>query len=148
MAISRRFPIPFELVFPHGAYLVSEVSPVFDYERSTKDNKVQQADPDTGLLLWQVDVLDPDPEAKKSTKTVSVKMPAKVQPVPPGNDTAFPFTPVVFEGMSALPWIEESGSFSKISWSLRATGMQPVRAGSSTPSTPSPSSSAKSASAA
>jgi hypothetical protein len=130
MAISRRFPIPFDLVFPYGAYLVSEVSPVFDYERSTKETKVQQADPETGLLLWQVDVLDADPEAKKSTKTVSVKIPAKVQPVPPGNDTPFPFTPVVFEGMTALPWIEETGNFSKISWSLKATAIRPVTTGS------------------
>src|SRR4051794_37942680 len=124
MAISRRFPIPFELAFPLGAYLVSEVAPVVDFEKSTRERKVQQVDSETGKLLWQVDVLDADPEAKRSSKTVSVKIPANVQPVPPGNDGLSPFTPVVFEGLTALPWIEQvSEEFSKISWSFRAEDM-------------------------
>src|SRR3954447_6329559 len=121
MAISRRFPIPFELAFPLGAYLVSEVAPVVDFEKSTRERKVQQVDSETGKLLWQVDVLDADPEAKRSSKTVSVKIPANVQPVPPGNDGLSPFTPVVFEGLTALPWIEQvSEEYSKISWSFKA----------------------------
>lgn len=124
MAISRRFPMPFEVAFPLGAYLVSEVTPVVDYDKSTRENKVQQVDPDTGKPLWQVDVLDADPEAKRATKTVAVKIPAKVQPVPPGNDGASPFTAVVFEGLTALPWIEQVGeSFSRIAWSFRAEGI-------------------------
>ena len=121
MAISRRIPLAFEIAFPMGAYLVSEVSPVFDFEKSSKDNKVQQIDKDTGKLLWQLDVLDADPEAKRASKTVSVKIPANVQPVPPGNDGSSPFTPVAFEGLTALPWIEASENFSKISWSFRAS---------------------------
>ena len=121
MTIPRRIPLAFEVAFPFGAYLVSEVTPVFDYDKSSKDNKVQQIDTDTGKLLWQVDVLDADNEAKRASKTVSVKIPANVQPVPPGNEGASPFTPVAFEGLTALPWIEASENFSKISWSYRAT---------------------------
>ena len=121
MAISRRIPMSSEVAFPMGAYLVSEVSPVFDFEKSSKDNKVQQIDKDTGKPLWQLDVLDADPEAKRASKTVSVKIPANVQPVPPGNDGSSPFTPVAFEGVTAMPWIEASENFSKISWSFRAT---------------------------
>jgi hypothetical protein len=121
VAISRRIPLAFEVAFPYGAYLVSEVSPVFDFEKSTRDNKVQQVDKDTGKLLWQLDVLDADPEAKRSAKTVSVKIAANQQPVPPGNDGGSPFTPVEFTGLTALPWIEASENFSKISWSFRAT---------------------------
>ena len=137
MAISRRFPMPFEVAFPLGAYLVSEVTPVIDFERSTRENKVQQIDPDTGKLLWQVDVLDADTDAKRASKTVAVKMPANVQPVPPGNDGLSPFTPVVFEGLTALPWVEQvSDEFSRISWSfraedMRAPGKQGSRSGSS-----------------
>lgn len=123
MAISRRFPMPFEVAFPAGVYVISEVEPVVDYDRSTKENKVQQADPDTGLPLWQVTCLDADPEAKKAQKTVTVKIPAKVQPVPPENKDGAPFIPVEFEGLTALPWIEESGNFSKISWSFKAESM-------------------------
>ena len=119
--MSRRFPIPFEVVFPFGAYLVSEVTPVHDFKASTRENKVQETDKETGKLLWQVDVLDADPEAKRSSKTVSVKIPANHQPVPPRNGGSSPFTPVAFEGLTALPWIEASENFSKISWSFRAT---------------------------
>ena len=85
MAISRRFPIPFDLAFPSGAYLVSEVSPVFDFDKSTRENKVQQVDIETGKLLWQVDVLDADPEAKRSSKTVSVKIPGTCSRSRPGT---------------------------------------------------------------
>src|SRR4051794_32225859 len=112
------------MAFPLGAYLVSEVTPVVDFDKSTREHKVQQVDSDTGKLLWQVDVLDADPEVKRSSKTVSVKIPANVQPVPPGNDGSSPFTPVVFEGLTALPWIEQvSEGYSKISWSFRAEDM-------------------------
>lgn len=123
MAIARRFSIGHDQVFPHGAYLVGEVNPVSDYDRSTKDNKVQQIDQDSGLPLWSVEVLDADPEARKSSKTVTVKIPAKVQPVPPAKEGPFPFAMVVFEGLSALPYVEDNGNFSKIAWSFRAAGM-------------------------
>src|SRR4051794_41852606 len=109
MAISRRFPIPFELAFPMGAYLVSEVTPVVDFEKSTREHKVQQVDSDTGKLLWQDEVLDADPHAKRSSKTVSVKGPANGEPVPPGNDGGSPLTPVGVVGRTALPW-SEAGS--------------------------------------
>src|SRR6478672_1207281 len=125
MALSRRFPIGHDVVFSHGSYLVNEVVPVVDFDRSTKDNKVQAVDPDSGLLLWSVDVLDADPEAKRSAKTVAVKIAAKVQPVPPAGDGTSPFTPVVFDGLTALPWIEKVGEdFSRVAWSFKAEGIR------------------------
>ena len=36
-----------------------------------------------GLPLWSVDVVDADPDGKKSNRTMSVKVAAKVQPVLP-----------------------------------------------------------------
>ena len=120
MAISRRFPMPFDVAFPLGVYLTSEVEPVVDFDKSTKETKVQAIDPDTSLPLWQVTCLDADLEAKKSSKIVTVKIPAKVQPVPPENKGGSPFTQVAFEGLTALPWIEESGNFSRIAWSFKA----------------------------
>src|SRR3954454_19349499 len=115
MAISRRFPISFDLVFPLGAYLVSEVTPVIDFDKSTREQKVQQVDQETGKLLWQVDVLDADPEARRAAKTVAVKIPANVQPVPPANDGASPFTAVEFTGLSGPPPVGEGFSaFSRI----------------------------------
>jgi len=135
MAINRRFPMPFEVAFPTGLFVISEVEAVLDFDKSTKDRKVQQFDPETGHPLWQVTCLDPDPEAKKSQKTVTVKIAAKHQPVPPENKDGSPFTPVEFDGLMALPWIEESGNFSKISWSFRAEEMRAPSAGKKAGST-------------
>ena len=59
----------------------SEVEPLDDFDKSTKDNRVQARDKDTGLPLWQVEVLDFDPQARE--KTFKVKIAAEVQPVPP-----------------------------------------------------------------
>lgn len=136
MAMARRIKVSHEDVFPHGAYLVSEVQQVVDFDRSTREMRYQQTDKDTGLLLWQVDVLDADPEAKRSSRAVSVKIAAKVQPVPPANESEGPFTPVVFQGLTALPYVEAvSESFSRIAWSFRAETMhstKPAGGGSST----------------
>ena len=55
MAIAKRFKISHDEVFPHGAFIVSPVTPVSDFERSTRENKVQQVDLDTGLPIWQVE---------------------------------------------------------------------------------------------
>jgi hypothetical protein len=123
MAIARRFKIQHDEVFPFGAYLVGEVGPVFDFDKSTKDNKVQQVDKDSGLLLWSVEVLDADPEAGKKSKTVTVKIAARVQPVPPDALPGLPFRPVVFQGLSALPYIDDAGKFSRIVWSFKAEAM-------------------------
>ena len=123
MAIARRFKIGHDEVFPFGAYLVAEVGPVFDFEKSSKDAKVQQVDKDNGLPLWSVEVLDADPEAGKKSKTVTVKIAAKVQPVPPDALPGLPFRPVVFQGLSALPYIDDARKFSRIVWSFKAEAM-------------------------
>jgi hypothetical protein len=120
MAVPRKLPVDFGTVFPYGAYAVGEVQPLRDYDRSTRENMLQAVDPDTGLLLWTVDVVDADPDAKKSTRTLSIKIPAKVQPVLPKALDGLPFVPVEFTGMTATAYIEEKGNFSNIAWSLRA----------------------------
>lgn len=124
MALSRRMSVTHDEVFPFGAYLIGEVTSISDYDRSTKDNKVQAIDKDTGLPMWSVDVLDADPEARRASKTVSIKFATKVQPVPPANEAGTPFTPVVFEELTALPYVETVGeNFTRIAWSMRAGGM-------------------------
>ncbi len=125
MAMPRRISITQDEVFPFGAFLVSEVTPVWDFERSTRELKVQQVDKETELLLWSVEVLDADPEAPKREKTVSVKFAAKVQPVPPHNGSGMPFNPVELEGLTALPYVvSEEGRRPRMAWSFRATGMK------------------------
>ncbi|TPG14049.1 plasmid replication, integration and excision activator [Pedococcus bigeumensis] len=137
MAIAKRFKISHDEVFPHGAFIVSPVTSVSDFDRSTRENKVQQVDIDTGLPIWQVDVLDLDPDASKSARTVTVKFLAKVQPVPPANESGGPITPVIFHGLSALPYVEKvNEDFSRIAWSYRADAMGPVKSGSSSQQSP------------
>lgn len=120
MAMPRKLPVEFATAFPFGAYAVGEVQPVRDYDRSTKDSVVQATDPDTGLLVWSVDVVDGDPEARKSNRTMTVKITARVQPVLPASLDGLPFTPVEFEGLTATAYIEDNGNFSRLAWSLRA----------------------------
>jgi hypothetical protein len=134
MAMPRKVPVDFGTVFPYGAYAVGEVQAVRDYDRSTRENVVQAVDPDTGLLIWSVDVVDADPDAKKSTRTLSVKVLAKVQPVLPKALDGLPFTPVEFGAMTATAYVEEVGDFSKIAWSLRAGEVrEPAAKGGSRP---------------
>jgi len=137
MALSKRMKVTHDDVFPYGAFLVGQVNQVVDFDRSTREMKYQATDKDTGLLMWQVDVLDADPEAKRSAKTLSIKIAAKVQPVPPSNESESPFTPVIFEGMTALPYVEKVGEdFSRIAWSFRADSMRSPKDAGSGPSTP------------
>ncbi len=84
---------------------------------------MQARDRDTGLPMWQVEALDGDPAAPKRSRTVTIKFAAPAQPTAPINSSGTPFTPVVFEDLMALPYIERSGDFSRIAWSFRASGM-------------------------
>lgn len=134
MAMPRKLPVEFGTAFPYGAYAVGEVQPVRDYDKSTREHVVQAVDQDTGLPIWSVEVVDGDPEAKKSTRTMSVKVTAKVQPVLPESLSGLPFTPVEFDKMTATAYIEENGDFSKISWSLRAAEVRgPARSAAAKP---------------
>jgi hypothetical protein len=124
MVMPRKVPVEFDVVFPYGAYAVGEVSAVKDYDRSTREVPVQAIDPDTGLPVWTIDVVDADPEAKKSNRTVSVKVAAKVQPVLTERAEGMPFRPIEFDKMTATAYVEETGDFSRIAWSLRAGGIR------------------------
>ena len=123
MAIPRKIPIDFATMFPFGAYMVGEIAPLRDFDRSTKENVVQAADPDTGLLLWGVDVVDADPDATKSNRTMTVKVTGRVQPVLEKTEGGIPFTAVEFSGLTATAYIEENGNFSRVAWSIRASGV-------------------------
>lgn len=124
MSIPKWLQIGHDQVFSLGAFLVSEVTPMIDFDKSSGENRVQARDRDTGLPMWQVEVLDGDPAAPKRSRTVTVKFAAPTQPTPPTNASGTPFTPVAFEGLTALPYIERSGDFSRIAWSFRASGMR------------------------
>ena len=126
MAIQRRIRMEHRDVFPYGAYIVDAFEAVADYNAAQRPDgsRPQSVDPESGLPVWSVSVLDADPEAGKKDKAVTVKIAAKVQPVPPENKSGTPFTIVEFTGLTATPWIDDSGPRPRLAWSLRATGIQ------------------------
>ena len=127
MAIRGAIRMQFDDVFPHGCYVVGEVQAMRDFDRSTKDQAIQAVDRDTGELVWTVDVVDADPDARD--RTARVKITAPVQPVPPETTPGLPFRPVEFEGLTATPYVQTMASGrGKLTWSFRATGMRAPKA--------------------
>jgi hypothetical protein len=133
MAIRGAIHMAHEDAFSHGSFMVGEVEPMRDFDRSTKDQAVQAVDRDTGVLVWTVDVIDADPDARE--RTVRVKLLAPVQPVPPAAIEGVPFRPVEFDGLTATPYVATMASGrGRLAWSFRATAMRaptrvPVGAG-------------------
>lgn len=123
MSVPKWLKVSHQQVFPHRAFVVSDVTAVIDYERSTKDNKVQAIDRESALPLWQVEVLDGDPAASKRARTLTVKFATQAQPECPANASGMPFTPVVFEDLCVLPYVDRSTESGRIAWSFRASGM-------------------------
>lgn len=133
MAINGRFKVSMGDVFPHGAYVVSEVEPVRDFDKSTRERPVQATDKESGQLVWSVSVLDADPDARKDAKTVTVKLSAPVQPVPPEAMAGLPFRPVEFDGLTVTPYVNDNGGRARIAYSFRATGMRAPQISSGRP---------------
>ena len=133
MALTNRFKITMLDVFPHGAYVVSEVEPVRDFDKSSPGVAVQATDKESGLPVWSVSVLDADPDARKDAKTVTVKIAASHQPIPPEAMPGVPFRPVEFDGLTVTPYVNENGGRARVAYSLRATGMRAPQLGSTKP---------------
>jgi hypothetical protein len=124
VAIKEFLPIRFEVVFGHGAYLNSEVMPVFAYEDGKKMG--QAVHPVSGERMWSVTVIDGDPELKAADKAVTVKLVSNVQPVPPNSVPGSPFTPVEFTEMEVKPYVGDagfSGGKGRLKWTIVARGM-------------------------
>lgn len=120
MAVQGPFKVECGELFPYGLGVLGEVEPQADFERSSKDNRVQARDKVSGLPVWQVDVVDFDPQARE--KTFRVKIASAVQPVPPEALAQVPIRPVVLEGLTVTPYIKE-GNRPRIAYSLRCTGL-------------------------
>ena len=127
MAIRGAIPMTNEAAFAYGIFMVGEVEPMRDFDRSTREQAVQAVDRDTGELVWTVDVVDADPEARE--RTVRVKITAPHQPVPPEAAPGVPFRPVEFEGLTVTPYVTTTASGrGRLAWSFRATGMRAPKA--------------------
>jgi len=127
MAIKGAIPMQHGDVFPHGCFVVGEVQAMRDFDRSTREQAIQAVDRDTGELVWTVDVVDADPDARD--RTVRVKITAPVQPVPPAEAPGLPFRPVEFDRLTATPYVQTMASGrGKLTWSFRASGMRAPKA--------------------
>jgi hypothetical protein len=122
MALSRHIPITNELLFPQGAYAVGGVEQVIDFEASTREQRVQAHDRDSGLPLWAISVFDADPEAR--TKVLRVKIASRTPPVLPQAPAGSPFPAVAFEGLTATAYVDTSGTRPRQAWSFRATAVR------------------------
>src|SRR5690606_27549883 len=101
-----KVPVPFEYVFPHGALFLG-VEPVRDFDAKGGDK--QARDRETGERLWQVRVLDLDPEAGRfgSPREVKVKIAAPQQPVPPESKFAGYPPAVQFTDVTLTPYVDQ-----------------------------------------
>jgi hypothetical protein len=128
MAIKGQIPVEFGMVFPGGAYAAGPVEKVRDFERSRKDEVIQQTDKDSGLPLWVVEVIDAQEDARQ--RTVKVKIAAQVQPMLPAPVPGSPFTPVEFDGMTVVPYVDSSRCQgqgrcgARVAYSLKAAGIR------------------------
>jgi hypothetical protein len=130
MALQGPIPVQFGAVFPDGAYAAGSFEMVRDFDRSSGDRVVQQADKDCGLPLWVVEVIDAQENARQ--RTIKVKVAAQVQPVLPPPAPGSPFTAVEFDGMTATPYVDASRCHAKdtgrcgarVAYSFKATGVR------------------------
>ena len=140
MAMHGQIPVQFGTVFPDGAYAAGAIEMVRDFGRSTPDRPVQQADKDSGLPLWVVEVIDAQENTRQ--RTVKVKIAAQVQPVLPPPPPGSPFTPVEFDGMTAFPYVDASRCSgdgknrcgARLAYSFKATGVRAPSRGIGRPS--------------
>jgi hypothetical protein len=117
-----RFPVAQADVFPHGCHLVPDsISEAIDYDEETK-RRSPAADKLTGKPVFQVRVIDLDPELAGRSREVVVKVVADRMPVPP---TRAPFEPVEFENLTVTPYVVDRTK--RMAYSLRATGIKAAR---------------------
>jgi hypothetical protein len=117
-----RFPVAMADVFPHGCHLVPDsISEAIDYDEETK-RRSPALDKQTGKPVFQVRVIDLDPELSGRSREVVVKVVADRMPTPP---TRQPFEPVEFENLTVTPYVVDRTK--RLAYSLRASGIKPGR---------------------
>lgn len=123
MALQSAIPVNFDAFFPRGAFVVGEVEPVVKW---SDDGQRQGQDLDklTGHPLWQVRVIDADPDAKKGQGEVTVKIVSISEPQLPPETNGLPFRPAYFDGLTVTPYVKEGQGRPRVAYSLRAREMK------------------------
>ncbi|GAA4542018.1 plasmid replication, integration and excision activator [Pseudonocardia xishanensis] len=137
----NKFPSSMEQLMPFGAWLVSGVEPIKDFDASGRgpDEFVQARDKDTGLPLWMVTVQSGDLEnAPAWLHRLKVKVVAERQPELPPVMPGTPFRPVYLEGLVVVPYMDDKACTpaepgrrhrcrAKVAYSVRASGIRAPR---------------------
>jgi hypothetical protein len=123
----KRLPVSMQDVFPHGCHLVPDsIVEAQDYDERTRTRSPSR-DKYTGQPVFNVRVMDMDPELEGRSREVVVKILADRMPVPP---TRIPFELVEFDGLQVTPYVDSNRCQGKgkcqarMAFSLRATGMK------------------------
>ncbi len=113
--------------FPCGLAVCSAVTSAAEFNPSADASavRVQARDKDSGLPVWQVDVMDLDPEARE--RTFKVKVVSAVQPVPPDAIAGTPLRPVYLENLQILAWLPKNTPQPRIQYSVKCTGLLPPK---------------------
>jgi hypothetical protein len=119
VALQGPIPVEFGVVFPSGAYAAGGFEPVRNFDASTGEKFVQSSDKASGMPVWVIEVIDPDPQAR--TRAVKVKVAAQVQPVIPSGPSGSPFVPIEFTGLMVTPYVNQAG---RLAYSFKATGIR------------------------
>jgi hypothetical protein len=116
MAVTGAITVAFDEVFPNGAFLVSDVDQAKDWDLSTRENFVQRLVRDRDgkavkldgleVKVWQVELMDRDPQARPDQRTVVVLLASPRQPVPPAPPDEDSLARVELVGMSMRLWVD------------------------------------------
>ena len=117
-----RFAVTMGQVFPEGCHLVPDsIAEAMDYDEETR-RRSPAVDKLTSKPVFQVRVVDLDPDLAGRSREVVVKVIADRMPVPP---TRAPFEPVEFENLTVTPYVVDRTK--RMGYSLRATGIKAGR---------------------
>jgi hypothetical protein len=117
-----RFAVTMGQVFPEGCHLMPDsISEAMDYDEETR-RRSPAVDKLTGKPVFQVRVVDLDPDLAGRSREVVVKVIADRMPVPP---TRAPFEAVEFENLTVTPYVVDATK--RMAYSLRASGIKAAR---------------------
>jgi hypothetical protein len=142
-----KFETSMEKLLPFGAWLVSGVEAIKDFDRSTPgpDGFVQAVDKESGEELWTVTVQSGDMDAPAWLQRFKVKIASAAKPELPPVMAGTPFRPVWFDGLTLTPYVDDKGCKppepgrrhvcrAKVAYSVRASAMRaPRQAGRPSP---------------
>ena len=125
-----RLAVSMSDVFPHGCHLMPDsITEAQDYDEQTRTRR-PAVDKVTGTRVFQVRVVDMDPELEGRSREVVVKVLADREPTPP---TRTPFELVEFENLTVTPYVDSGRCqgrgkcTARMAFSLRATGLKAAR---------------------